>query len=682
MALHVALDIGGTFTDLVTFDDSAGELRHAKSSTTPDDLTAGIAYCLDKAAVPLQLCETFVHGATIAINTLIERTGARTVLVTTAGARDAYLIGRGNRPEAYNVFFRRPEPLVRRAMIVEAKERISAKGEAMLALTEAEIASVCEQVAAFRPEAVAVCLLHSYVNPTHEQVIGRALREALPSVYVSLSHEILRQYREYERISTTVVNGYVGPKVSGYLRKLQARLDARKFAGTLLIMQSNGGVTSLDAAGRVPVALMESGPVGGINASAEIGRRLGFEQVIAFDMGGTTAKASLIRDATPAIAEGYYVGGYACGHPVMLPVVDVVEVGAGGGSIGWIDEVGSLKVGPRSAGASPGPVCYGASGVEPTLTDANLVLGRINGGNFLGGEMPLDVPAARSAIEEKLSRRLGLSVEETALGMLRICVAHMTLAVRGVSIERGYDPREFVLVASGGNGGLHAPLIARELSIPKVIVPVLPAHCSAIGMLMTDIRHDYVRTHPAELEGADFGAIRHICDEFRAEGKRLLASEGVAPRDRIIRYSLDVRYIGQEYYLNVPVAETELSAGDRQGIRTHFDELHKRHYGQSASHEPAEIVNVRVSAHGLRAKLPPQVAIGSAALRAPARRDVYFDDPRAAVNCAIYDRASLPPRACVEGPAVIEEDASTILLMANDRATVCDGGEILIEIGS
>ena len=351
MSLHVALDIGGTFTDLVAIDDDTGVLRHAKSSTTPDDLTVGIARCLEKSGVELDRSETFVHGATVAINTLVEHTGARTVLLTTQGARDVYLIGRGNRPEAYNVFFQRPVPLVRRGMILEVAERMAAGGTPILALTDEAIADACERVAKMEPESIAVCLLHAYANPVHEQRIGAALRKALPGVYVSLSHEILRQYREYERTSTTVVNSYVGPKVERYLSRLESELAAKRFGGSLLIMQSNGGVTSVAGAARAPVALMESGPVGGINAAAQIGARLGFPQVISFDMGGTTAKASLIRDGEPSIAEGYYVGGYASGHPVMLPVVDIIEVGAGGGSIAWIDEVGALKVGPRSAGA-------------------------------------------------------------------------------------------------------------------------------------------------------------------------------------------------------------------------------------------------------------------------------------------------------------------------------------------
>ena len=681
MGAHVALDIGGTFTDLVYFTDQTGELRHAKSSTTPEDFTLGIQNCLAKGKVDLGGCETFVHGATIAINTLIEQTGARTVLVTTAGAGDAYLIARGNRPEAYNVFFKRATPLVRRGMIVEVNERLNAQGEEILPLSESEIAAACQKIAGFKPEAIAVCFLHSYVDPTHEQVMGRALRRAFPNAYVSLSHEILRQYREYERTSTTVVNSYIGPRVSTYLRALEKRLADQKFPGTLLIMQSNGGVTSVASASRAPVALMESGPVGGINASAEIGKRLGFPQVIAFDMGGTTAKASVVRDGQPAIAEGYYVGGYASGHPVMLPVVDVVEVGAGGGSIGWIDSVGALKVGPKSAGASPGPVCYRTGGEEPTITDANLALGRLDGDNFLGGDMKLDKEASRTAIKSKLADKLGLTVEEAALGMLKIAVAHMTLAVRGVSIERGYDPRDFVLVASGGNGGLHAPLIARELSIPRVILPILPAHFSAVGMLMTDIRHDYVQTHARSIAEADFAAIRHICDGFLKDGKALLTTEGIQPAQQHIQLSLDIRYVGQEFYLNVPVTYDEIQRVDRDGIRRRFDDLHQRHYGQHAANRPVEIVNVRANAIGNRAKMEFRPPAPGGTEKAPKSRDVYLSDAKKPTRCAIYDRDSLAPGRSVKGPAIIEESASTVLLQEGDEATICPTGEILITIG-
>lgn len=682
MALNIGLDIGGTFTDLIIFDEEAGEVKHGKSSTTPSDLTVGILNCLRKVRFDMNLCRNFVHGTTVAINTVIEGKGAKTALVATQGAKDVYRIGRGNRPEAYNIFFKRPVPLVFRHMTFEAPERLLATGTVLTGLNDADAEAVARQVAKLNPDAVAVCFLHSYINPVHETIMGEALRKVLPAAYVSLSHQILREYREYERTSTTVVNAYVGPKVTRYIEGLEKLLDSLGFRGSLLIMQSNGGVMSPDVAKKIPVAMMESGPVGGIIASAEIGKRLGYLNVIAFDMGGTTAKASLIKDGEASVAEGYHVGGYASGQPVMLPVIDVVEVGAGGGSIAWIDEVGGLKVGPQSAGGDPGPVCYDQGGQEPTVTDANVVLGRIGRQNFLGGEMPLNVEKARAAIEKKVASKLNLSVEETALGVIRIAVANMSFAVRGVSVEKGYDPREFVLVASGGAGPLHAVEIARELNIPKVIVPLLPAHFSALGMLMTDVKHDYVRTYYNPLKDADFGQIRKIYDEMAALGKETLAKEGVEGPAIKVQPFFDLRYIGQEFFLTVPVSEGEILSSDRAAIRRTFDNLHETRYGHKATTEPIEIVNVRVTAYGIRKKISfpeKKTPVGRQAIKG--YRDVCLDDPKKPVKCAIYDREALPAGYTVQGPAIIEEYATTTYLSHGDSATICPFGEIMVSVG-
>ena len=508
------------------------------------------------------------------------------------------------------------------------------------------------------------------------------MKKLLPSVYISLSHEILREYREYERTSTTVVNAYIGPKVTRYIDGLEKLLDSLGFGGSLLIMQSNGGVMSPEMAKRIPVAMMESGPVGGIIASAEIGKRLGYQNVIAFDMGGTTAKASLIKDGEASVAEGYHVGGYASGQPVMLPVVDVVEVGAGGGSIAWIDEVGGLKVGPQSAGGDPGPVCYDHGGTEPSVTDANVILGRISPKNFLGGEMPLNTDKARKAIEEKVASKLKFSVEEAALGIVRIAVANMSFAVRGVSVEKGYDPREFVLVASGGAGPLHAMEIARELKIPKVIVPLFPAHFSALGMLMTDVKHDYVRTYYKPLTEADFSVIKRIYDEMASIGRETLEKEKVEAQAIRIQPFFDLRYIGQEFFLTVPVSEKEISSGDIKAIRSAFDTLHDMRYGHKAAEEPIEIVNVRVTAYGLRKKISfPEKKTVAEETAIRGYRDVYLNDPRKPVKCPIYGREALPAGYTVEGPAIIEEYASNTYLSHGDRATICPNGEIAITVG-
>ncbi len=680
--LTVALDIGGTFTDLVAFDDASGAIHQAKSSTTPAELAVGIRDCLAKSALAVDRADSFVHGSTIAINTALERTGARTALVVTQGMRDVYRIGRGNRPEAYNIFFKRPEPYVPRHLTFEVTERLNAAGEALTPFDDAQARQVVERVAAAAVEAVAVCFIHSWANPDHEARMGAILRAALPDTYLSLSHEVLREYREYERTSTTVMNAYIGPRVSHYLAGLEALLADLGFRGRLLIMESNGGVMAPDAAKRIPVAMMESGPVGGIIAAAEIGRALGHRDVIAFDMGGTTAKASLVLDSTPDIAQGYHVGGYASGHPVMLPVVDVAEVGTGGGSIAWLDEVGALKVGPRSAGGHPGPICYGWGGAEPTITDANVVLGRLNPARFLGGEMALQVDAARAGIAERIGRPLELDPVEAALGIVQIAVAKMSLAVRGVSVERGFDPRDFALVAFGGAGPLHASAIARELYVPTVVVPRLPAHFSALGMLLADLRHDYVRTYYRPLAETDFAAVAAICADLIAHARDLLASEGVRPDAMRFERFLDVRYVGQEFTIQTPVPADEIAAGDRAAIRARYDAIHDRRYGHQAADEPVEVVNVRLTARGARARPAFGALAPVAGDPLAGHRAVYFADARAPVDCPIYDRDRLAPDAPIAGPALIEEYASTTILFPGDVARAAPTGELLVRINS
>jgi len=682
MALNVALDIGGTFTDLIIVDESTGSLAHAKSSTTPYDLTIGILNCLKKSGIDLKQCRSFVHGTTVAINTVIEEKGAKTVLVTTKGAKDVYRIGRGNRPESYNIFFKRPVPLVARRFTFEANERLLASGEILTPLEAEEADRIAKSVAGVSPETIAVCFLHSYINPSHEAMMGEALKKLLPSTYISLSHEILREYREYERTSTTVVNSYIGPIVKRYLEDLEKLIDSMGFPGELLIMQSNGGVMSPGVAKKVPVAMMESGPVGGIIASAEIGKRLGFKDVIAFDMGGTTAKSSLIKDGEASVAEGYYVGGYASGQPVMLPVIDVVEVGAGGGSIAWIDDVGGLKVGPQSAGGHPGPVCYDQGGEKPTVTDANVVLGRIGSETFLGGEMPLNVEKARKAIQEKIASKLGLSVEEAALGIIQIAVAKMSLAVRGVSVEKGYDPRDFVLVASGGAGPVHALAIARELKIPRVIIPLLPAHFSAMGMLMTDIKHDFIRTYYKPLKEADFDEIRQIYDEMVSIGRNTIAKEGLETDAVRTQAFFDLRYIGQEFFLTIPVSEEEIYIGNREAIRSSFDSLHDMRYGHKAAEEPLEIVNVRLTAYGVRKKAAlAEKKTSREGDAVKGYRDVFIEDTKKALKCPIYDRDALSVGDVAEGPAIIEEYASNTFLSFGDEARLSEFNDIIITVG-
>jgi N-methylhydantoinase A/oxoprolinase/acetone carboxylase beta subunit len=603
VSLVVALDIGGTFTDLVAFDLAAGTVSQAKSSTTPFDLAVGIRNTLDKSALSIAAIESFVHGSTVAINTAIERTGAPTALLVTQGMRDVYQIGRGSRPESYNLFFKRPKPYVPRHATFEIVERLNAAGEVLTAFDEDSTQAVADRISNDGSAAVAICFLHSWADPRHEIAAGKILKQAAPDVFCSESHEILREYREYERMSTTVLNAYVGPKVSAYIEDLEALLAESGFTGQFLIMQSNGGSMSPATAKRIPVATMESGPVGGIIAAAEISRPLGHANVIAFDMGGTTAKVSLVRDNKPDITQGYYVGGHARGHPVMYPVVDIVEVGAGGGSIAWIDEVGALKVGPKSA-------------------------------------------------------------------------------VRSVSVGRGHDPRDFAMVAYGGAGPLHATEIARELHIPTLIIPRVPGHFSALGMLLADLRHDYVRTYYRPLEGSDFDGIEGIFEELIADGAALLESEGVASHDMAFQRFLDMRYVGQEFPIQTPIEGEDLAARDGSILRKAFDAIHERRFSHQAADEPVEIVNLRLTATGRRprAQLPVIGTSSEAALIG--ERPIVYHDAAKAIAAPVYERDRLLAGATVVGPATIVEYASTTVLFAGDALTVAPSGELIIQIGA
>src|SRR4051812_17034418 len=592
--LVVAIDIGGTFTDLIGFDEKAQQLVQAKSLTTPAHLVQGIIDCLRKSGIEASAIDELIHGSTIAINTLIERTGAKTALVITRGTRDVYIIGRGNRPEAYNLLFHKHRPLVSRRLTCEVEERLLASGEEHQPLNRGSVQQACQVLAAEGVEAVAVCFLHSYLDPTHERVAGEMIRASLPNAYVSLSHEILREYREFERMSTTVVNAFIGPKVGGYVKSLKSNLGEIGFAGDLSIMRSNGGVMTPEVATERPVAMMESGPVGGIIASAQVGLALGHSNVISFDMGGTTAKASLIREGEPTLAPGYYVGGYASGHPVMLPMIDVVEVGAGGGSIAWLDDVGALKVGPQSSGADPGPICYRGGGTEPTITDANVVLGRLDPDNFLGGQMVLDADGARRGIAQKIAGPLKMDTVAAAQAIVEIAIAKMSLAVREVSVEKGFDPRDFALVASGGAGPLHVLAIARELHIPKVVVPLFPSHFSALGMLLADERHDFIRTHYGDLAGVDFAELVRIHDEMIREAKASLRHT----RGAVEQIQLDLRYMGQEFTLAVRVTLAQLKGGKREATRKAFDALYEPRYGHHSPEEPVEMVDMRLGVNG------------------------------------------------------------------------------------
>jgi len=675
----VGVDIGGTFTDLVSYRD--GAVVTSKTSTIPADPTEGVASALALAECDLAVMDDLIHGSTIAINTVLERKGAKTALVTTQGMRDVYAIGRGNRPDAFNLFFHRPRPLVPRDLTFELSERMNAAGEALVPLDPGAVTALSQKLAALGIEAVAVCFLHSYANPAHEVLASAMLRRELPMLFVTVSHEILREFREYERTSTTVLNAFVGPRVSHYLSRFEGFAKNARFAGQFAIMRSNGGTMSLGEARRAPVAMMESGPVAGMIGAGRVAQLLGIERAIGFDMGGTTAKTSLLTGGIPPIEEGYVIGDTFTGQPMQLPVVDIVEVGAGGGSVAWCDDRGGLHVGPHSAGADPGPACYGRSGEEPTVTDADLMLGRLNDRRFLGGHMRLDRGRAETAIG-KIGRKLGLDAMTAALGIATIVDSAMSLAVRAVSVKRGVDPRDTTLIAFGGAGPLHAIAIAREISIPKVVIPKLPGAFSALGMLMAQWRQDFVRTLIGELGKVGTAAAAGAFAELRRAGEAALARDRLAGGQ--FNFAADLRYRGQEHTIPIAVTGAQDLTDKIDDTRARFHAQHDRRYGHAAPDQSVEIVNLR-----LVVTVPRMEDVIGRWLSEPwapdgatdeQRRLVVFDDPKRPLETRILWRPQLAAGREIAGPALIEEPNSTTLIAAGDRATIDPCGNIVVTL--
>ena len=680
---RVGIDIGGTFTDLVGYRD--GKIVIGKTSTTVDELNRGVADSLIAAEADIPALEDFLHGSTIAINTVLERSGAVTALLTTKGFRDVYAIGRTNRPEGFNLDFRRPRPLVPRALTFEIDERMNAAGDVLTPLDPAEAEALGRMLAERGVTSVAVCLLHAYANPAHEIAVGDVLLRACPDMFVTLSHQILREYREYERSSTTVLNAYVGPRVRGYLGRLEGFLGDHRFRGAIQIMRSNGGTMSLGQATVQPVSMMESGPVAGMIAAGRIADLLGLASCIGFDMGGTTAKSSLIAGGAPEVRDGYYIGGYASGQPMQLPVVDIAEIGAGGGSIAWCDGRGGLHVGPQSAGADPGPACYGKGGADPTVTDADLFLGRLNAGRFLSGRMGLDGARAEAAIRTNVAGPLGLSLADAAFGIVRIADAAMSLAVRSVSVERGRDPRDCTIIAFGGAGPVHAVSIAREISVPRVVVPRFPGNFSALGMLLAPWREDFVQTSVADLAHVAPEAAETAFASLRRAGTARMTEESLGDTTVVFHFAADLRYRGQEHTIPVPLAGPEdLDSGGSATLRDAFDRLHAERYGHAAPDEAIQIVNLRLTLLANASRNDAAAWLSEAYLPDDARpeqmRDVVFDDPANPVAARILWRPGLAPGMEIAGPAVIEEPNSTIVIHPGDIARITPHGHIDIAV--
>ncbi|MDO8689143.1 MAG: hydantoinase/oxoprolinase family protein [Dehalococcoidia bacterium] len=673
--LKVGVDIGGTFTDITILDERTGQILSDKVLTTPKDPSLGVLDGLKQMATDLREVSFLVHGTTVAINALIENQGARTGLITTRGFEDVLEIGRGNRTVFFDIFYQRPAPLAPRRWRMGISERVNAQGEIVEPLNVAEATEAIDRLASQGVESVAVCFLNSFKNPAHERQVRDLVQSRYPKIDVSLSSDVLPEIREYERMSTTVTNGYLKPVIKAYIENLETSLRNMGSKGQLHVMQSNGGIMTAGMAKERPVQIIESGPVGGAVAAAYIvgasGRSTLQENVIAFDMGGTTSKSCVIHRGAIQTTTEYWPAGYM----VKIPVVDIVEVGIGGGSIGWINPEGYLAVGPRSAGAEPGPVCYSLGGVEPTITDANVVLGRVS--QLVGGRMQLDREAAERAIQDKLCKRLEMTTIQAALGILEIAVAKMSDTIRTVTVTRGIDPRDFTLCAFGGAGPMHAAYIARELGIPLVVIPPAPGTFSGLGFLCSDFRHDFVQTFLMDASRPDTARMREVYADLEAKGSGVLQKEGFAQGDIHLTRSLDMRYVGQAHEVNITLPG-EPSDGALAGVVKEFHQRHDEHYGHSAPGESVEIVNLRVMAVGEVERPSIKYTPAGDVQAQTGKRQVYFQEAAGWLDCPLYQRAGLAPGFQVKGPAIIEEHTSTLVVPPEFQAEIDAFGNVVL----
>lgn len=673
---RIGIDIGGTFTDFVILDQDSGRVRLEKTPTTPRDLWEGIRDGLDQAGVDLAGTAMVVHGTTVGLNCFLEKKGARVGLITTRGFQDIYEIGRVNRLDMYDLFYRKPEPLVPREHRLTVTERLDATGAVLTTLQREDVVAAAEHFRQAGIADIAVCLLHAYTNPVHEQAVAEILAELYPEAQVSLSHQLAREWREYERTSTAVINAYIARRVGNYLNRIQAGLTDRGYTRPFFVNQSSGGVMSVRAARNKPVQTIMSGPAGGGVSAAFVGRAAGYENVIAFDMGGTSTDVSLTYQGKIRVTAESQIER----HPLLVPMVDVHSIGAGGGSIAWVDYAGALNVGPQSAGAEPGPACYGRGGADPTVTDANLILGRVPS-RLLGGRMTLDEEAARRAVA-RVAEQLGLDPVTGAAGIIRIVNTRMAYAIRAVTVQRGLDPKDFALLAFGGAGPIHACEIAAELGIPTVIVPVAPGAFSALGMLLSEVRHDFSRTRLVRAEAANPAEMDALYAEMAAEAVQVLADE-VGPDTPVrMERAVQMRYVGQEYTVRVPVPDGPLTAEGLAVLRREFDRLHDQAYGHASDTEPTELINLRLTAFGVlgTVQFEERPAGGPApdpgALAGTTR--ILLDPAAGFLDCPVYDRDQLLAGNRIHGPALVVEKGATIVLIPGFRCTVDRTGNLLI----
>lgn len=679
MSYAIAVDIGGTFTDLVAFDHATQKVLYAKSPTTYDNLVDGILDCFKKAGIKPAEASLVNHGTTLVINSLIQRKGATTALVTSQGFRDILEIARGNRPDPFDLHYQRDEPLIPRELRLEVAERMDSKGEVVTPLDTAALKKLADEIKELGVESVGIFFMNSYINPAHEESAADTLKELLPDTYVTFSTDLTREWYEYERCSTVAANAYVGPQVSTYIRQLDQDLKQQGFGGSLFMMGSNGGLLSAERTCRQPIGLVESGPIGGCIGASAYAEKLGFKNVVAFDMGGTTAKCALVENGRFSVNSVYYVNGYVKGFPIKSAVIDIVEVGSGGGSIAWLDSQKRVHVGPQSAGSTPGPVCYGRGGEDPTVTDANLVLGRLNPGNFLGGEMKLDVGAAQRTVAEKIAAPLGYAGESGAIqmadGIISIATVIMAGAIRKISVEHGLDPRDFILFSYGGGGPLHSCALAHELSIPTIVIPPEPGNFSAIGMLLADARIDTSKTFVGILSDKTVPAMAEVYGAMESEARASLSQE-FGSGEVFFEHHAEMRYRGQRHNIKVPVSGLK----DAEQIRAAFERDYKRRYGHADAKAPAEFQALHLSAFA-RLKQPEIARLPRAAAKPQAaqKRKIYIGSAGGWLDAQIYHRDALEPGFSGAGPAVIEEYGSTTVVWPGDRFDIGALHEIRIQ---
>jgi N-methylhydantoinase A len=682
MTVRAAVDVGGTFTDVCALDEVTGDLVFVKDSTTPKDFSIGVMNTLKKSKVEGSKISGFVAtGSTMVINAITERKGVKTGLITTKGFRDILEIQRSNRTDMYNFMYKKPEPLVPRYLRKEVRERIDADGTVVEELHEEDLEDIASLFRAEGIRSVALCLYNSYANHRNEEKCAARIQKLLPGTYLSTSVSLGSEWREYERTNTTVMNAYVQPIVDHYLMNLKKGLEGLGVQANLFVMQSNGGISTFEQAIVTPIYQVESGPAGGVIGSAAVGTAAGIRNVISLDVGGTTAKTSLIDGGKVRISPEYNLEKtpFFAGYPLKVPIVDIVEIGAGGGSIVWIDDVGSLQVGPISAGAEPGPACYDKGGEKPTLTDAFVVTGVIDPDYFLGGEIHLRKDLSEKAFMP-LAKQLGLPLQKLALGAIKIADSNMINMIKLVSVRRGYDPRDFAIVAFGGAGPMFAVDLARDLGIGTMVVPPVPGVFSAWGMLLTDLRHDLVQTKVRAFNESNLDEINAIYEELKANAADIFAREHVEEGLRYFTPSVDLRYYGQEHTVNTPVDSLPLKTKDIEKLREKFGQLHQKAYTFSLK-DPVELVNVRLTAYG-RVKKPyikPMKKVKTTlAQAAKGKRKVVLPGGRFDAN--VFERALLPAGAKIRGPAIIEEKTSTTLIGPGDLLTVNKYGHLIVRV--